>query len=498
MQWTNILLAPVLVLYFLVVAALFVYGINFYYMAFNALFLRRKLKDKPLTPLQILPRVTVQLPIYNERFVARRLIEASASLDYPKELLEIQVLDDSTDDTRAIVAETIEQLRTQGVNVRHLHREDRRGFKAGALADGMKVAKGEFIAIFDADFVPAPDFLKRVLPYFENEKIAFVQARWGHLNSDYSLLTFLQALSIDAHFAVEQFARSQLGFWFNFNGTAGVWRKVAIEDAGGWKAETLTEDLDLSYRAYLRGWDARFASEIVAPAELPVSMTAFRRQQHRWARGSLECAIRYIPAIWKSKLPFLRKMEAIMHLTGYGIHLLLFALSILYPFILLLSSNYPNVSSFFGLVVLFNLTGLAPTVGFVVAQHILKRRWLSLLPKILFITICGAGMMINTLRAALHIGFGRKAVFERTPKYGITHRGQKWDAKHYHIRVDTIVIFELLMAVLNTLTVVFAIQLGNYLISLYAALFAFGLFFISGATLVQSISKLRAERTASQ
>jgi len=497
MQWISVFLAPVAVLYFLVVAALFVYGVNFYYMAFKALRLRRELHRKPLTPLQTWPRVTVQLPIYNERFVARRLIEAAASLDYPNELLEVQALDDSTDDTQKIVAKTVEHLRAQGMNVKHLHREDRRGFKAGALADGMKIATGEFVAIFDADFSPAPDFLKRILPYFDNERVAFVQARWGHLNSDYSLLTFLQSLSIDAHFAVEQLTRSQLGFWFNFNGTAGVWRKTAIEDAGGWKAETLTEDLDLSYRAFLRGWGARYAGEIEAPAELPVSISAYRRQQHRWARGSLECAIRYVPVIWESKLPFLRKIEAIMHLTGYGIHLLLFVLSILYPFILLLSINYPNIGGLFGLVVIFNLTGLAPTAEFVVAQHALGKRWFNVLPKILFMTVFGAGMMVNTLRATLQIGFGGKAVFERTPKYGITHRGQAWDAKQYRVRMDGIVIVELLMAVFNIFTVVLAFQLGNYLIGLYAGLFALGLFFISGFTLAQSISNLRAMRSHS-
>jgi cellulose synthase/poly-beta-1,6-N-acetylglucosamine synthase-like glycosyltransferase len=494
----NILLAPVIVLYFLVVAALFVYGVNSYYMTFNALSLNRQPKEKPLAPLQKLPRVTVQLPIYNERFVARRLIEAAASLEYPRELLEIQVLDDSTDDTETIVAETVNRLHIQGVNVLHLHRQDRRGFKAGALADGMKVATGEFIAIFDADFIPAPDFLQRALPYFEHERIAFVQARWGHLNSDYSLLTFLQALSIDSHFIIEQFSRSRLDYWFNFNGTAGIWRKTAIEDAGGWKAETLTEDLDLSYRAYLRGWEARYASEIVAPAELPVSMAAFRRQQHRWARGSLECAIKFAPMIWESKMHFLRKFEAIMHLTGYGIHLLLFILSILYPFILVLSTDYPAISNFFGLVVLFNLTGLAPTLGFIVGQRLLGRDWLKLLPKILFITVCGMGMMVNTLRAALHIGLGKKAVFERTPKYGITRRGQVWDAKQYQIRVDNIVIVEILVALLNTLTAIYAFQLENYLVALYAGLFAFGLFFISGSTVVQAISNRRANSVASQ
>lgn len=484
----NSLLVPIAIIYLLVVAALFVYGLNFFHLSWRAHRDRHALQGSPSIPLNEFPTVTVQLPIFNERYVARRLIESAANLDYPLGLLEIHVLDDSTDDTRQIAAEVVERLHNEGINIKHLHRADRRGFKAGALADGLKVAQGEFILIFDADFIPAPDFLKSALPYFDHERVAFVQARWGHLNKDYSLLTFLQALAIDAHFAVEQLARSQIGYWFNFNGTAGIWRKTAIEDAGGWKAETLTEDLDLSYRAFLRGWEARYAGSIIAPAELPVSMTAYRRQQHRWARGSLECAIRYVPLVWRANAPVAKRIEAVLHLTGYFVHLLLFALSLLYPIVLLLSIQYPTVISLFGIAVIFNFTALAPTAFFIVAQYALGNKWLKALPAILFTTILGAGMMLNTVRAALQIGFGRKATFERTPKYGITRRGQVWDAKHYRVRVDKIVIFELLMAFANLYTVFLALQLGNYLISFYAALFALGLLFVSGLTIAQSIS----------
>lgn len=485
----NSLLVPIAIIYLLVVAALFVYGLNFFHLAWRAHQDRRELHQPESAPLNHLPSVTVQLPIYNERYVVRRLIESAARLDYPKDLLEIQVLDDSTDDTHQIAAETVEKLRNEGVNIKQLHREDRRGYKAGALADGLKVAQGEFILIFDADFVPAPDFLKRTLTYFDNDHVAFVQARWGHLNREYSLLTFLQSLAIDAHFAVEQLARSRLGYWFNFNGTAGIWRKAAIEDAGGWTAETLTEDLDLSYRAFLRGWEARYAGNIVAPAELPVSMTAYRRQQHRWARGSLECAIRYVPVVWRTEAPFAKRVEAVLHLTGYCVHLLLFALSILYPLVLLLAVQYPSLITIFGIAVLFNFTALAPTTFFLVAQYSLGKKWLRALPAILFTTILGAGMMLNTVRAALQIGFGRKAVFERTPKYGITKRGQKWDSRKYRVRVDGIVFFELLMAIANLYTVFLAFQLGNYPISFYAGLFAAGLLFVSGFTIAQSISR---------
>ncbi len=490
MTWLDTLFIPVAVVYLLVVSALFLYGLNFFFLAFHAWKQRGALTPKPPSAeMRPLPAVTVQLPIYNEWYVAERLIEAAAALDYPRELLEIQALDDSTDETAALVARTVKRLRAEGANLHHLHRADRRGYKAGALADGLKSAQGEFIAIFDADFVPAPDFLRKMLPRFDDERVAFVQARWGHLNRGYSLLTFLQSLSIDAHFAVEQLARSRLDFWFNFNGTAGVWRKSAILDAGGWKAETLTEDLDLSYRAFMRGWTARYAGDVEVQAELPVSFTAFRRQQHRWARGSFECAIRFLPVVWRSGEPFPKRVQAILHLTGYAVHLLLFALALLYPIVLLLSVQYPALVSLFGIAVLFNFTGLAPTVFFAIAQHSLGRRWLLSLPSILLTSILGAGMMLNTLRAALQVWFGRQSAFERTPKYGITRREQNWDARRYTVKVDMLVIFELVLAVFNLWTVRLAWQSSNWLIMIYALIFSMGLFFTSGFTITQAIRR---------
>ncbi len=488
MTWLDTLLIPVAVIYLLVVSTLFIYGLNFFYLAYSAWKGRAALAAAParkaFTPL---PAVTVQLPIYNEWYVANRLIEAAAALDYPRDLLEIQVLDDSIDETVLLVAETVSRLRAQDFDVHHLHRTDRRGFKAGALAEGLKAAKGEFLAIFDADFVPAPDFLKRILPYFDSERVAFVQARWGHLNREYSLLTFLQSLSIDAHFAVEQLARSRLGYWFNFNGTAGIWRKSAILDAGGWKAETLTEDLDLSYRTFLRGWSARYAGDIEVQAELPVSFTAYRRQQHRWARGSLECAIRFIPIIWNSDAPLSKKIQSSLHLTGYSVHLLLFALVFLYPIVLAISVHYPSLVSLFGIAMLFNFTAFAPTAFFAVAQQSLRKRWLGFLPAIFFMTVLGAGMMLNTLRAALQIWFGRQSAFERTPKYGITRRRQSWDTRRYFVKVDALVAFELALAIFNLWTVWLGWQMSNWLIMIYAALFAIGLLFTSGFTILQAI-----------
>ncbi|MCC6298161.1 MAG: glycosyltransferase family 2 protein [Anaerolineales bacterium] len=490
MTTLDLLFIPVTVIYFLVVTTLFIYGLNFLYLSYHAWKRRDALTVEPL-PLKTdsLPFVTVQLPIYNELYVAERLIEAAASLDYPPSRFEIQVLDDSTDETVSLVARSVDRVRARGVQIHHLHRTDRQGFKAGALAHGLQTAQGEFIAVFDADFVPRPDFLKRLLPYFDADDIAFVQARWGHLNGGYSLLTFLQSLSLDAHFAVEQLARSQLGLWFNFNGTAGVWRKAAIVDSGGWKAETLTEDLDLSYRAFLRGWRARYAGEVEAPSELPVSFTAFRRQQHRWAHGGFDCAIRYIPQIWKSDASLARKIQASLHLTGYLIHLLLFACVFLYPLVVAISERYTGLISLFGVAVVFNFTALAPIALVAVAQNSLRKRWLSLLPYMVTLAALGAGLMLNTLRAAWQVWAGRRGAFERTPKYGITARAQKWESRRYYVKVDWLVLFEIILALFNVGTVWLAIQNSNWLIALYAAIFAAGLFFNSGLTILQAIQR---------
>ncbi|GAB4445401.1 MAG: glycosyltransferase family 2 protein [Anaerolineales bacterium] len=484
----NILLVPIVTLYAAVMTVLIVYVANYFYLAFLGWRQRGLLTEPCSRRLLELPRVTVQLPIYNEWYVAVRLIEAAAALDYPRDLLEIQVLDDSTDDTKSLVAEKVNQLRTQGLDIHHICRENRIGFKAGALEEGRARASGEYLAIFDADFVPPPDFLRRTLPYFDHDRIAFVQARWGHLNRDYSLLTFLQSLSLDAHFAIDQPARANAGYFFNFNGTAGVWRKSAIEDAGGWKADTLTEDLDLSYRAFLRGWSARYAGDVEAPGELPVSFTAYRRQQHRWARGGLECAIRYIPVIWRTNLPFSHKLQATLHLTGYGLHFLTLALICLYPLLLALAQEYPTLLQPIGIGLFMNLLAIAPTIYFLIAQKILRRRWLTNLPLIFLMSVFASGLILNTLRAALQILARREIPFERTPKYGITRRRQNWSADRYHVNVDWLIVFEIALACLNLWTAFLGWQTAHFLIMIYALLFALGLFFASGFTLLQSLS----------
>jgi cellulose synthase/poly-beta-1,6-N-acetylglucosamine synthase-like glycosyltransferase len=481
----NLIFIPVATLYLAVVGILFAFGINFFYLTYLALHNHHETPAEPDS--EFLPRVTVQLPFFNELYVAKRLVNAAARLDYPADLLEIQVLDDSTDETSVILQQLVHKLRASGIDIEYLHRFERVGYKAGALAEGLLHARGEFIAIFDADFIPPQDFLRRALPSLINPRVAFVQARWGHLNRDYSLLTRLQALAIDAHFIIEQTARSVGRYWFNFNGTAGVWRKQAILESGGWRWDTLTEDLDLSYRAYLHGWQAVYLPDLEVPAELPVSFNAYRHQQHRWARGSLECAQRLIPQVWQSPLPLSMKVEASLHLAGYGIHLLLFALAILYPAVVLLAQHYPVLVNMFGLSVIFSLTGFAPTIFFVAAQKQLGRDWLRLLPAILFMTALGSGMMTNTAHAAYQILVGKAGIFERTPKYGILQGSQDWKNKrHYHLGLDSIVLAELLLAFWNVGTLVLAVHAGDWGIGLYTFIFSIGLLFVAGMSVSQS------------
>jgi cellulose synthase/poly-beta-1,6-N-acetylglucosamine synthase-like glycosyltransferase len=489
----DVLFIPALVAYLSILVALFAYGVNFVVMTFLAIRTgdRQPASQEP----EPWPYVTVQLPIYNELYVAGRLIDAVAKFDYPADRLEIQVLDDSTDETAAIVSARVEIWRARGVTIEQIRRDNRSGFKAGALEHGLAQARGELVAIFDADFVPRPDFLRLAVPALVADRgLAFVQARWGHLNRDWSLLTKLQALSIDGHFAVEQAGRWGSGQWFNFNGTAGIWRRAALIDAGGWEHDTLTEDLDISYRAFLRGWRAALLRDVEVPAELPVSFNAYRRQQHRWARGSFECAFKHLPRIWSSAVPLSRKIQATLHLTGYSIHLLLLALSLLYPLLLGVSMHYPIVLSLFGFMGIFNLTTLAPSLLFTMGQRQLGRRWRSEIPTVLLLSALGAGMLMNTARAAWQALAGRPGVFERTPKFGVGHGRENWSLLRYQLGMDRIVIAEAALAVLNTLTCVTAIGQGSWAIAVYSAVFTLGLTSAVALTVGQTLRGAFAAR----
>jgi len=484
----DLVFIPLLLLYFGILTALFVYGANFFHLTIVAI------RSRKATPPEVVPdewpRIAVQLPIYNEMYVARRLIDAVANFDYPSDRLEIQVLDDSNDETKEIVDHAAEYWRARGRDLVVLRRADRSGFKAGALAAGLERTDAPYLAIFDADFIPPPDFLKRTYPTLNADPcLAFVQTRWGHINRSQSVLTFLQSLSIDGHFSVEQHARWRAGYFFNFNGTAGIWRREAIVDAGGWSQETLTEDLDLSYRAFFKGWRAAYLRNVESPAELPVSFDAYRKQQQRWAQGSFECAVKHIPQVWRSNHGRLHKLEATLHLSGYTIHLLLLSLSLLYPMLLAESARYPTLLSLFSFLALSNVAGFAPLALFTAAQQQLERRWWRLVPLILLLSLLGAGMMLTTARAARRAFSGRRGAFERTPKFGVGKERKDWMQLRYQYPIDFIVIPEIALALFNFNTSRAAVDAHAWPIAVYTAIFGLGLAFTAGSTIFQAVGR---------
>src|SRR5687767_6716527 len=398
----------ILATYFFVLVILAVYGWHRYYLVY----LYMKNRDRVPVPAGVdtLPLVTVQLPIYNEMYVADRLIDAVCELDYPPELLEIQVLDDSTDETRIVAERAVQRHAARGIDISYIHRTDRTGYKAGALEAGMRVAKGEFIAIFDADFMPTTDFLRRSVPFFADPGIGMVQARWGHINQNYSLLTQIQAILLDGHFVLEHGARNRSGFFFNFNGTAGIWRRTAIADAGGWQHDTLTEDLDLSYRAQLRGWRFVFLQDLVAPAEVPVEMNAFKSQQHRWAKGSIQTCRKVLPRILRSNLPFGVKAEAFFHLTANFNYLLMCVLSVLMAPSMVIRYNMGWYEMLLIDVPLFFAATASVANFYMVCQRELHKDWTTRLKYLPFLMSIGIGLTVNNTRAVLEAIFNKKKI----------------------------------------------------------------------------------------
>ena len=396
---------------------------------------RRKRQFNSAAPPTRWPTVTVQLPLYNERYVAERAILAAAALDYQQDRLEIQVLDDSTDDTAARVAQVVERLASGGVKINHLRRSSRRGFKAGALAAGLSHANGELIAIFDADFTPPRDFLKRVVGEFEDASVGMVQARWTHINEKHSLLTRTQALQLDAHFTIEHGARAANGLFFNFNGTAGVWRREAINDSGGWQADTLTEDLDLSYRAQLRGWRFVYRDDVAVPAELPVEVAAYRQQQQRWAQGGAQAARKLLPNILRAELPARVKREAMWHLLGHFAYPLLTLVTVAGLAVGLLAETHAVrwVLAADGMLLTFAMASLGYFYG-VTAQARGGARWRRRLLLVPAIMILGAGIALGQTLAVARGLTGRRTPFHRTPKYDIAPAADgSWRKARYRI-----------------------------------------------------------------
>ncbi len=434
-----------------------------------------------------LPVVTVQLPLFNEMYVAQRLLDAVANIHYPRNCFEIQVLDDSTDETQEICRKKVAELAETGIDIKYIHRVDRTGFKAGALANGLKTSRGEFVLVFDADFVPSADILDQTIHYFTDSKVGMVQVRWDHINRDYSMLTEMQAMMLDGHFVIEHTARHRAGRFFNFNGTAGIWRRSTIDDAGGWSHDTLTEDMDLSYRAQLKGWQFVYLKDVVSPAELPVEMNSFKSQQFRWAKGSIQVARKLLPTIFRARVPFGVKLEAFFHLTNNFAYPLLLLLSVLLLPNLLVRTHHGwrevvliDLPLFFG-------TTLSIASFYITSQREIQRDWRRTLKRLPLMMSLGIGLCINQTRAVVEAMIGSSSgEFIRTPKHGVVRRFEGWTAKRYRAAKTIIPYVEVLFAVYFAVAVFVAMQAGHYVSMPFLLLFFMGFAYVGVLSLHQS------------
>jgi cellulose synthase/poly-beta-1,6-N-acetylglucosamine synthase-like glycosyltransferase len=476
--------------YFLVLLVLAMYGLHRYWLVYDY-FLYSKNVPPPPPRVTNWPRVTVQLPIFNERYVIERLAEAVSRFDYPLELLDVQVLDDSTDETWDVARACVERHAAQGLPITHIHRTNREGYKAGALENGLKTAKGEFVAIFDADFIPEPDFLRRTIPYFLNpdggKNIGMVQTRWTYLNSDYSLLTNVETILLDGHFVVEHGARSRRGTFFNFNGTAGVWRRKAIDDAGGWQHDTLTEDTDLSYRAQLKGWKFLYLPQIECASELPVDMNGFKSQQARWAKGLMQTARKILPKVFKADVPWHVKAEAFFHLTA----------NISYPLMVLLSTMLLPVmivrfqQGWFQMLLIDLPLFLASTCSissfYLVAQKELRpKTWWRTFLYMPFVMATGIGISVRNAQAVIEALLGKKSEFARTPKFKIEGKKGTFATKSYKNKAGWMPYGEVLLGLYFSLTVVYAIANENFATVPFLLLFVGGYLYTGFMSLGQT------------
>jgi cellulose synthase/poly-beta-1,6-N-acetylglucosamine synthase-like glycosyltransferase len=505
-------------LYLVILLGLAVYGFHRSHLVF-LYYKHRDRQPRPLGTFADFPSVTVQLPLYNEMYVVERLLDAVAAIRYPRDRYQIQVLDDSTDETQDICRRKVVELaaRFPELDIEYIHRRDRTGFKAGALDNGLGTAKGELILIFDADFLPPADILERTVDHFVDPQVAVVQCRWEHINRDFSALTEVQALMLDGHFIMEHAGRNRAGLFFNFNGTAGMWRRAAIVDAGGWQHDTLTEDMDLSYRAQLRGWKFVYLPDIEAPAELPVEMSAFKAQQFRWAKGSIQVAKKLLPRILRSNASFAQKLEAFFHLTN----------NFAYPLLLLLSLLLlPNLAwrTKHGIqeVLLIDLPLFFGTTMSIASFYILSQReiavlravrqgqgvlpdrtqsTLAALSRLPLVLSLGIGLCVNQTRAVFEALLGRESEFVRTPKHGIRGRLESWSSKKYRAARSLTPLIEVALAAYFLEAMLIALRHGHYLSTPFLALFLCGYGYVGVLSvwqggLAQALRRLRPRRPA--
>jgi len=478
--------------YFVVLMLLAMYGLHRSHLVFTVMRHRKKLAEprKCPCPTADFPHVTVQLPLFNEATVVTRLLDHVARFDYPTDKLEIQVLDDSTDETVAIARAHVARLREEkGLDIVYIHRTDRTGYKAGALDNGLRTSKGEIIAIFDADFLPQPDFLRALVPHFADENVGMVQARWGHLNREQSMLTRTQALMLDGHHLVENAARSAAGWLFNFSGTGGMWRRSAIEDAGGWQHDTITEDLDLSYRAQLRGWTFIYRDNVVTPAELPDSLSAFRAQQFRWAKGTVQCARKLLTRVMTARLTLMQRIEAFFHLTPHFAYPLMVVLSVLLlPALIAMPATNPQTMLLIDLPLCIGTTG-SLAAFYAMAEAVQGRRRTQALVQLPALIALGAGLAPHLTKAVYEGLRSMAGEFVRTPKIG-DKKSQRYRA------VADLPLVEIGLCLFSLSSVVASIETGHWFATPFAMLFTAGYGWVAGLVASEQIQRRRAAVTA--
>ena len=483
MDWLDLLQTMFMTVYTFALGMVSLYGLHRYGLIF--LYYRHRNKPAKLDrTFDELPVVTVQLPMFNESRVARRIIEKACQLDYPRHKLQIQVLDDSTDDTPQIARQAVEEAAARGFDIEYVHRDQRGGYKAGALANGLKTAKGEFVTIFDADFVPEPTFLMRSIHHFSDPKVAVVQTRWDHLNRSESMLTMSQAIFLDGHFVIEHVAHNRSNRFMSFNGTAGTWRRAAIDDAGGWKYDTLTEDLDLSYRAQLKGWRFVFLPDLTAPAELPPEMNAFKAQQFRWTKGGAQTALKLLPKVLLSKAPLKVKVEAFFHLTGFTMHLYVLILVLsMFPAIFLRDVPMDRGSFWRGAFDLgvFTLATLSASIFYVASQVELFGDWRTGVKYLPVLMAIGIGLCLSNAKAVIEALFGKKSEFVRTPKFaGARSAAAETVPGAKKCKRKWLPYVELVFGLYMSLCAIYcSIHYEAMLGTPFLAIFAFGFFYVS-------------------